>query len=133
IRLLLDDAELRTTVRRIFESRGLKLDDLPGFMGLRSRLCEIDMRYGGVGENSLFARLDAEGWFQHRVPGVDRIEEAMTTPPPGRAHHRGTWIARLAAAGKNARAEWAGVWDQGGRRYLDLSDPAEPDPQWRDM
>jgi proteasome accessory factor A len=114
-------------------SQGLDWDGLARFQALRDELCEADMRFGQLHGRSIFSLLDASGLLSHHAPGVDRIEEAMGSPPPyGRALRRGEAIARLAGQDGRYVCNWQGIWDQQESRYLDLSNPFETEERWRE-
>jgi proteasome accessory factor A len=120
------------TLTPTLASSGLDWGQLETFLALRRELCEIDMRFGQLSEQSIFAVLDRAGVLSHRVPGVDHFEDAIVSPPPyGRARLRGEVVKRL--AGQNGRylCDWQAVWDQVDSRVLDLSDPFSTEEHWR--
>jgi len=54
---------------------------------------EADIRFGEIGKNGVFNKLDAAGILHHKVPGIEPIDWAMDNPPPfGRAKLRGDTI-----------------------------------------
>jgi hypothetical protein len=113
-------------------SSGLDWGELGEFLALRRELCEIDMRFGQLHDQSIFSTLDRGGLLSHRVPGVDRIEGAIANPPPyGRARLRGEVIARFAGQGGRYLCDWQAVWDQAESRFLDLSNPFATEENWR--
>jgi proteasome accessory factor A len=115
-------------------SQGLEWGQLDQFLALRRELCEIDMRFGQLSEQSIFAKLDRAGVLSHRVPGVDHFEDAVAGPPPyGRARIRGEVIARLAGQNERYICDWQAVWDQVDSRVLDLSDPFSTEEHWREV
>ena len=116
----------------LFKERGMTREDFARFLDLRDELCEIDMRFGMLGRDGIFHAMDRQGALDHHVPGVDRIEQAMATPPPGgRAAVRGEWISRLASQGASHECGWTHIRDLAGRRILDFSDPFCDAPEWR--
>jgi proteasome accessory factor A len=133
--LLASESPVRSLVEALsplLASRGLDWRGLKSFLALRAELCEIDMRFGQLLDQSIFSSLDRTGLLTHHVPGVDRIEDAVISPPPyGRARLRGEVIARLAGAGRRHFCDWEGVWDRANARFLDLSDPFSTEERWR--
>ena len=118
---------------RHLREHGLSHYDLPAFLTLRRELFEVDTRFGELGECGVFAALDASGELAHHVPGVDRVEEAVTKPPgEGRAALRGAVIGRPDGKGPYV-CDWPWIWDWRARRVLDLSDPFETTERWRDV
>jgi hypothetical protein len=106
----------------------------PEFQDAHQELCEIDTRFGLLGENGIFATLDRSGVLSHRFPGVDNIEHALANPPAlGRARWRGECVRRHAAENRRYSASWTGVFDAEGQKILDLSEPFPEAPQWKDM
>jgi hypothetical protein len=72
----------------------------------------------------VFAQIDRAGVLDHRVSGVDRIDEAMEQPPDeGRAHVRGTEIQRVQHERGRYVCSWSEIRDNWTRATLDLSDP----------
>jgi hypothetical protein len=119
------------SVRPLVRAHGLQLADLSRFFALRQELFEIDVRFGQLGPRSLFEALDARGVLDHRVPGVDRIDEAIEQPPTkGRARLRGETI-RHAAGDERYSCTWQYVLDHHTDAYLDLSDPFAERSTWR--
>ncbi len=116
--------------RQYLQARGLDLKRVGEILALRSQLAEIDMRFGQVAPDGIFAAL--EPVLDHRipeVPDVDCIEEAMTSPPPsGRARLRGEAIRRLAGR-PDCSAGWTFVRDDRGRT-LKLPEPSGRDARW---
>lgn len=111
---------------------GMDWKRFPDFLALRRELHEIDVRFGQLGEEGLFAQLDAAGVLRHRVEGVGDVEQAMDAPPAGgRAEVRGRWVRQLAATATEAVVcDWAGIWDQRQRRTIDLRDPFAREADW---
>jgi len=102
---------------------GLSWDQVPDLHRLRTELHELDWRFAQLGPAGLFAALDAAGALNHRVPGVDRLDEAVASPPSyGRAHVRGTLIGGHPGA-HELRCDWTALWDIGRRLHADLTDP----------
>lgn len=113
------------------EEKGLSWDQLDSVFRLRQELLEIDMRFGQLGGNGVFADLDRAGVLAHHVPGVDAIDEAITEPPAvGRARIRGEVIKRLAGQGGRHQCDWQGICELGTNRVLDLSEPFESAERW---
>ncbi len=116
--------------RQYLKARGLDLKRVGEILALRSQLAEIDMRFGQVAPDGIFAALEPA--LDHRipeVPDVDCIEEAMTSPPPsGRARLRGEAIRRLAGR-PGCSAGWTFVRDDRGRT-LKLPEPSGRNARW---
>ncbi|MCL4180055.1 MAG: proteasome accessory factor PafA2 family protein [Verrucomicrobia bacterium] len=118
--------------------RGLDLERLAAggttrkSSALREELFELDLRFGQVGEQGVFTRLDRAGVLAHRFPGVDNIEHAVANPPNfGRALLRGRAVRGLSQRGAHASCDWQGVWDLETNRFLDLSDPFAETERWK--
>ncbi len=110
---------------------GLTWDRLETFLQLRQELLEIDMRFGQLGEKGVFHSLDRTGLLEHHVDGVDNIEHAISNPPAvGRARIRGEAVRRFAGKSDKPRCNWCGIYDQEGRRLLDLADPFVTEERW---
>lgn len=117
----------------VLQSRGLRGEDLRKFLSCRTKLFEIDTRFGQLGPRGIFEALDAAGVLNHRVSGVDNIEHAMTEPPAtGRARIRGQVIKRLAGSG-NLRCDWRCIVNREDRQMLDLSDPFMTEELWHPL
>ena len=72
---------------RSFNLEGFNVTTWRKFLSCRTRLFEIDTRFGQLGLKGIFETLDAAGVLNHRVNGVDNIEHAMIEPPAsGRAN-----------------------------------------------
>ncbi len=129
-----EDSPIRKDVRvltRYLDAGKLSWDDLGAFLALRQEFFEIDSRFGQLGEEGIFSALDSAGKLTHRLPGIDRIEEAASEPPlTGRARLRGEQIRRLAGTGGRHHCDWQGVWDHTTMRLLDLRDPFEVETKW---
>jgi hypothetical protein len=114
----------------LLRSRGLRWEELRTLLGRRQKFFEIDMRFGQLGPKGIFQMLDVAGVLNHRVSGVDNIEQAAAEPPAtGRAHLRGKVIQRLAAAGES-QCDWQRIADFGGGQVLDLSNPFATQEVW---
>jgi hypothetical protein len=129
--------EMLSKLRPQLGQQGVSLDGYKEFRALRSRLFELDTRFGQLGGKGLFAQLDRAGVLQHHFPGVDNFEHAMECPPAiGRANLRGHCVRRLGSAqcSRSAYAcDWAAVWDQSPRRVLDLWDPFANHEDWKSV
>lgn len=113
---------------------GLGWDGLEGILRLRQELCEIDMRFGQLTGEGIFAGLDRAGVLDHHVPGVEQIELAESQPPRvGRARLRGECVGRFAEKREQYACDWGGVWDLQGRKFLDLANPFTSEESWREM
>ncbi len=145
------DAALAGALEEEFTRRGLRQEDLDGFLKLRAELFELDTRFGQLGPRGTFASLDEAGVLDHRVPTISAAESlaALNTPPATtRAALRGHAIKELRQrnpgetaptdlGGRNGsrgpRASWTGVWDLDDRRMIDLSNPFAQEAQWQPM
>lgn len=109
-------------LQRQAAARGLKWNDLRTVLHVRQELFELDTRFSQL-PHGVFTRLDAAGILQHHVAGIERIDEALTCPPPGRPEVRGRLIAELHAKHASAAAEWDGVYRLDHHQQIDLGDP----------
>lgn len=137
VRTVLDPPDtIRDHVREVEAlavSHGLDWNQLAAFAALRLELFEIDVRFGELGPDTLFAQLDRSGALDHRLPASGHIEDAMENPPPGgRAQVRGNTVRALARDGVRYQCDWQGVLDTGSGRFLDLSDPFAHEARWSD-
>ena len=99
-------------------------------MSCREKFFEIDTRFGQLGPKGIFNALDQAGVLNHRVSGVDNIEQAMVEPPRGtRARIRGEVIKRLAGSGK-VQCDWQRVINYSEGLILDLTDPFASEESW---
>jgi hypothetical protein len=115
------------------ENHSLSWDMLRPVINLRRELFELDFRYGQIGEEGLFEKLEASGVLTHGAPGVGKIEEAITEPPAeGRAHVRGEYI-KTCANRENHTCFWDSICDVNERRVLDLSNPFVRVPKWKPL
>ena len=118
-------------LRPVLAEQGLAWRDLRPFLDLRHQLCEIDMRFGELGDRGLFAALDRAGLLDHDAPDVGDVAAAMDVPPAGgRARLRGETIRALPRR-SGARADGHGVWDKRRKRMLDLQDPVGELVPWQ--
>jgi len=119
---------LTPVVRRM----GLSWADLGRFLDTRHELFEIDTRFAQLGDEGIFATLDAAGVLTHRVPGVDNIEHAIDHPPDvARARLRGQLVRELSGHGDRYCCDWEGVWDCQSGKCIDLSDPFVAVREWK--
>jgi len=115
----------------LLRQRGCCWDDLKPVLKGRRKLLELDTRFGQLGDKGLFQALDAAGVLDHRVAGVDNIEQAMTEAPAGgRARIRGQVIQRLAGT-ENWQCDWEHIVNFHEGQILDLSDPFSREESWR--
>jgi proteasome accessory factor A len=129
-RILAARGPLRQKVRQLepmLEAHGLRWKQVRDVLRVRAELCEIDMLFGRLDRDGIFEAL--EPGLDHRLPGVDRIDEAKTCPPQTtRARLRGKYVRRYAGKG-SACAGWTHIRTGNGRR-LDLTDPFGRDARW---
>ncbi len=124
--------EARTHLKAYLSARGLTWDGFEAFLHLREELFEIDTRFGQLGEDGIFAKLDRCDLLDHRLEGVTNFDDAIENPPSsGRAHERGRQISELAGARERYCASWDCIRDRKGGRYLDLSDPYGKSVEWQ--
>lgn len=81
------------------------------------------MRFGQIGKDGVFNRLDLAGVLSHHVPEVAGVDAATTDPPSsGRARLRGQ-VVRKHGLDPGYKCSWDAILDLHGKRILDLSDP----------
>lgn len=99
---------------------------------LRDQLYELDTHFATLGYTGVYTSLEAAGLTEpFRLAAAD-IERAAEYPPSGsRAAVRGDWVRRLHDRRSEFVCDWAGVWDRGRERWLDLSDPLQTSAAWR--
>ena len=113
---------------RVLGHHGLRFEDLHRFMVLRDELFELDIRYGELGPDSLFACLEREGIIAPGTVGEESVERAMTEPPTGnRAEVRAFWIRRLHPNRAAFACHWDGIRNLHGGNHLDLREPCGTD------
>lgn len=114
------------------EQAGLDWRELPAFLRLRGELCELEVRFGRLGPESVFAALEQAGVLEHRLPEVSpaSVQEAVRQPPAsGRAHYRGRVIQERSGQGGYG-CDWAGISSPDGSA-LNLANPFPPGlPAW---
>jgi len=112
----------------LVRTQGLEWQDLKRLLDWRSQLFAIDMRFGQLRGKGIFDALD--GVLNHKVDGVENIEQALTEPPAtGRARLRGKVIRELAGT-ENARCDWQTVVNFDEQKVLHLSDPFVTEEKW---
>lgn len=126
-------AAARKAATPLLEERGLAWDALADFLALRLEFFALDIRFSLLGEDGLFAALEAGGaGLDHRFPGVDNIAHAQANPPAtGRAAIRGAVIRRHSGQNGRYAAEWEGVWNLQSNEELNLADPFCTEEKWR--
>ena len=121
-------------VKTYLSQRGISPSELEAFFDLKARLCEIDVRFGQLGGDGIFAAMDRRNVLSHSVEGIDRIARAMKHPPSDtRAHVRGACVRRLAGKSDRYVCDWSRIVDRQEGRRLDLSDPFTTSEIWRDV
>ena len=133
--LLEDDARLRSEAEKLaptLRDANGTWATLDAVLALRRELFEVDNRWGLLGPGGLFDEIDKAGVLDHRVRGVDGIDEAVEQPPrEGRAGVRGKVIQRVWLGRANYSCGWEHVSDFHARLRLDLSDPLTNVEIWR--
>jgi hypothetical protein len=115
------------------ESKGLSWDMLRPVVDLRKELFELDFRFGQLGGDGIFERLDRAGALEHRVPGVDNIDEAINNAPAeGRARLRGRRI-RSYQGRTGFVCYWDEILDLNAKRRLDMLDPFATRATWKKL
>jgi proteasome accessory factor A len=124
--------EVTRLTSTVLREHGLGWDGFAAFLDVRSRLFEIDTRFGQLGCEGLFATLDAGGVLTHHVDGVDNVEHAIENPPAVvRAQLRGQLVRELTGHDGRYRCDWEGVWDCQDSKWIDLLDPFVAVPEWK--
>lgn len=98
-------------------SRGLDWRGLDAVLALQGELYELDARFGELGPEGLFTRLDAAGVLAHHVAATGE------SPEVPRVRVRAELIDALSGAGNRYCCTWEGVWDCEQGTYVDLRDP----------
>ena len=62
------------------QQRGASVEEFRKFQALRTRMFELDTRFGQLGNAGLFSQLDHAGVLHHHFPGVDNFEHAREFP-----------------------------------------------------
>ena len=117
---------------KILDSHGLQWEQLDDFLALRYELCELDMRFGELGQNGIFESLDSAGVLDHELVDADSCRRAQTEPPSaGRARIRGEAVSRLSS--REAEVPYLCSWTAitGAGEILDLGDPFAQSETWR--
>jgi tetratricopeptide (TPR) repeat protein len=138
-----DPSDLATSLdwaikHALFQDRvsrsGLSWDQLSVGNGLAAELCEIDTRFGELGSRGLLHSLDRGGVLDHRLPELQSVEEAMTSPPAGgRAEVRGRAIRELQPDRNRYCCSWDWIQDKEGDRFYEMRDPFGRSPAWREI
>lgn len=125
--VLASDSPVADEVARLtpaVQSARLSWPDLATVLALRDELLEIDLRFGQLNDAGIFNRLDAAGVLTHHVDGVDRIDDAIATPPAvPRARRRGELVRELSSRIPRYSCDWLSIKDHQEHRFIDLTDP----------
>jgi proteasome accessory factor A len=105
------------------ENHGLSGSDLPRFVALRNELFELDIRFGEIGPDSLFAALEREGIIAAGSVDPEAIARAASEPPATRAKLRAAWIRHLHPKRDAYRCDWTGIYSPAIDGHLNLRDP----------
>ena len=112
--------------------RGVDWDQVPNAPELRAPLCEIDTRFGRLGPHGIFEALEGAGALDQRLARLGSVSQAVSEPPAGsRAQARGRAVRELQGHGRY-RACWEGILEPKTGRFLDMSDPFDAEPSWRE-
>lgn len=119
----------------------IRREEMRTFSKLRCQLFEIDMRFGQLGQNGIFSRMDRTGVLKHHLSEIsdNDIEDAMNNPPSvGRASLRGKLIQQLHSRNSSHNhdryfCDWGRIIDKKEQRILDLSDPFVTSERWVQM
>jgi hypothetical protein len=113
----------------VLGTHGLRWDDFPRMLQVRSKLLEIDTRFLQL--DGLFRRLDGSGVLNHRViENAADIERAVSEPPSGtRASLRGNFV-RQNAGNPRYNAGWTALVDSRERTRALLDDPFAQSAEW---
>ena len=127
---------LRPVVRDLtpyMRDAGLHWSQLDAFLTVRQELFEIDTRFGQLGGDGIFERLDARGLLSHQVHGVGDVATAVDEPPAhGRARVRARFV-RDHAGDTGFDVDWHEIVDRRDpARWIDLSDPFASRAVWRE-
>lgn len=113
--------------------RDLEWADFERFHRSRAEFFEIDLLYGRLGSDGLFATLDAAGVLQHAVPGAREFDRAMSEAPTDtRAYARGAAI-RGARCRADLRCSWQEIVDVRDRRVMTLDHPFAVTAEWNPL
>ena len=126
---------LKEEAASLLRDRVIEWDEYPEYWNAIGLLKQADLRFGQLGPNGIFNRIDAQdGILKHRIVTRDAVTAGVTDPPAeGRANVRGRLIRQLAAEGSRFVCDWHGVWDLSNFRYVDLSDPFSPGADWEEV
>jgi proteasome accessory factor A len=106
----------------------------PAVCKVHQELCEIDTRFGQLGDKGIFAALHRAGVLTHHLDGVDNIEHALANPPAiGRAHLRGLCVQRFKGQKRRYSCSWRNVVDLEKNLLLDLSEPFAYEEEWHPL
>jgi hypothetical protein len=118
----------------MLDRAGTTLEQLDEFYTLRRELHEVDTRWAQLEPAGVFSTLDAARALDHRVQGVEPIEDAVVRPPEaGRAAIRGRVVQRMWSEKARGLCAWDHVVDVGRTRRLDLADPFCATEEWQQL
>ena len=104
----------------------------PDVRKVHQELCEIDTRFGQLGNSGIFTSLDRAGVLKHRFAGVDNIEHALANGPAiGRGGLRAHCVSRFSARNHRYLCSWKHIFDQEKNLLLDISDPFASNETWQ--
>jgi len=113
-------------MRRVVRKRRLSWGQLDAFLHLRAELQEIDTRWSQLGPKGIFNRIEANcpSALGHVVPGVDRMEDAMISPPRDtRAAVRGAQVKEFSGRQQGSiHCSWEHICDLGRHLVLNMAD-----------
>ena len=115
--------------RSFVEQRGCDWQRLTHAAGnsrqtIREELFELDVRFGDISEEGLFASLARDTRPGNRLVSERAIDDAMRIPPQGtRAKLRGEWVERLSQERAQKQCGWEFIHDDNENLSLLFDDP----------
>jgi proteasome accessory factor A len=94
------------------------------FTEIREDLFALDIRFGDIADDGLFATLENSARPERRIVSDQAVAAALRTPPQySRARLRGEWIERLSSKSSRPYCNWHGIFDRQADRSLRFDDP----------
>jgi proteasome accessory factor A len=99
---------------------------------LRADLCELDSRFGQLGDDGIFNQMCAAGVIEDEMAEIESGLGGLENPPPvGRVALRAALIHQLSGTAGRYLCDWEGVIDQETALFADLKNPYETRIRWR--